>query len=289
MIDLHCHSSASDGVLEPGALPKVAKEHGLRALALTDHDTLDGIEEFLRVSREIGFAGIPGVELSCTISSGDKCHIVGLFVDHTNAALQDALVQIRKWREERNEAIIAKLNGLGIPVTREQALACGTGKFVLGRPHIADAVVKLGFARNMQEVFSKFIGRSCPAYVSRKVLPVETALPALRAAGGVSIWAHPFVNTSMTLAKCTRFAEEMMSYGLDGIEAYYPTFTSTNTENVLQIAKKTGLLVSGGTDFHGGSRHVGIHIGTGYGNGFCVPDQLLEPIQKRALEYRSAP
>ena len=197
-------------------------------------------------------------------------------------------MQIREWREERNDQIIANLNQLGIHVTRELALSFGTGNFVLGRPHIADAVVKLGFAKNTQDVFNKFIGRGCPAYVSRKVLPVTTALPALRAAGAVSIWAHPFVNTSMSTAKCTRYVEEMQEYGLDGIEAYYPTFTQTNTENVLQIAKKKGLLVSGGTDFHGGDHHLGIHIGTGYGTGFCVPDQLLEPIRQRAKERRSA-
>lgn len=284
MIDLHCHSSASDGVLSPSFLPLHAINSNISALALTDHDTTDGLDEFMDAAKKLNFNAIPGLELSCRISSGDKCHIVGLFIDWKNTQLQHILRQIIIWRQERNLAILEKLCDIGMPVTLEEALSCGEKGCVLGRPHIASAMVKKGYCSNSQAAFKKYIGRGRDAYVYRQTPTIEEGLAALHAAGAVTIWAHPMTSDNMTGPKLRRITGELIEAGLDGIEAYYPDHTPTQTQNVLKIANETGLLVSGGSDFHGGDRHRDIKIGIGKGGSFQVPDELLPPIRNKAME-----
>ncbi|MBQ6470340.1 MAG: PHP domain-containing protein [Victivallales bacterium] len=287
MIDLHCHSTASDGAVSPCALPRLAASEGTTCLALTDHDTTDGVEEFLASAQQLpNFQAVPGVELSTLTSFGEQCHIVGLFLDWRTPAFQELLNNLRRWREERNDQILANLRELGKHVTREEAIACGGEDCVLGRPHIALAMVKRGYCRTVQEAFVKYLGRGKPAYASRRMATATEAIRAIHAAGAVTVWAHPMTNSSMGGHKLARTLDELCAAGLDALEAYYPEHTPTQTANVLRAAQERSLLVSGGSDFHGGGVHLGIRIGLGNAKEPLVPEHLLAPLQERASEIK---
>lgn len=288
MIDLHCHSTASDGTLNPRELVQLAQTVPLTALALTDHDTVNGLPEFLEAAKSAPqLECIPGIEFSCHLESGDTCHIVGLYIDGTCAELQAACQQYCIWREERNQQILEKLNSLGYHIEKEDLEKVKIeGEGVIGRPHIAAALVAKGYFRKNEKAFEELIGRGKPAYVSRQVLPTSRCLGAIHAAGGLAIWAHPMTSNSMTYNKCERIIEELKASGLDGIEAYYTEHNELQTKNVIEIAKKHGLLVSGGADFHGANQ-PSIHLGTGYG-GMRIPDSLLPPIKAARERSTSA-
>ena len=291
MIDLHCHSTASDGTLSPKELVQLAGTVPLTALALTDHDTVDGLPEFLAAAKDAPkIECIPGIEFSCQLESGDTCHIVGLYIDGACGELQEACKQYIIWREERNQMVLAKLNELGYHIKMEDLEnARVEGEGVIGRPHIAAALVAKGYFKKNKKAFDGLIGRGRPAYVPRKVLPAPRCLKAIHAAGGLAIWAHPMTSASMTYSKCERIIGELKASGLDGIEAYYTEHNELQTKNVIEIAKKLGLLVSGGADFHG-ENQPSIHLGTGYG-GLRIPDSLLPPIKAAwevARERRNA-
>ena len=286
MIDLHCHSTASDGTLSPSELVRLALTVPLTALALTDHDTVGGLPEFLAAAKDVpNLECIPGIEFSCQLEKGDTCHIVGLYIDSACGELQEACQQYVIWREERNQLILEKLNGLGYHIEMSDLEKVSLeGEGVIGRPHIAAALVAKGYFSKNKKAFDELIGRGRPAYVSRQVLPAARCLDAIHAAGGLAIWAHPMTSASMTYNKCERNILELKQSGLDGIEAYYTEHTALQTKNVIAIAEKHGLLVSGGADFHGANQ-PSIHLGTGYGR-LAVPDALLGPL-KAAHERKS--
>ncbi|MBP5639642.1 MAG: PHP domain-containing protein [Victivallales bacterium] len=285
MIDLHCHSTASDGTLSPTQLVQLALTIPLTALALTDHDTVNGLPEFLEASKQAdALECIPGVEFSCQLESGDTCHIVGLYIDSKCGELQDACEQYCIWRKERNRQIVIKLNELGYDLAIEDLENAKKEEAgVIGRPHIAAALVAKGYFKQNKKAFQELLGRGRPAYVSRQVLPAARCLNAIHAAGGLAVWAHPMASNSMTYSKCERHIVELKASGLDGIEAYYTEHSQLQTKNIIGIAEKTGLFVSGGADFHG-SNQPSIHMGTGYG-GMSIPDSLMPPI-KAAYERR---
>lgn len=281
MIDLHCHSTASDGTLTPAELVDAAIASGLQAVALTDHDTTDGLDEFLAAAAaKPDFLAIPGIELSCQASTGDNCHIVGLFVDSSCPELIALTAQIRARRDERNIRILERLAELGLPLTMEEVEAYSGGD-VIGRPHFAQALVARGYCRNPKEAFRNLLGRGRPAYSGRSPVPAAECLAVLQQASAVTVWAHPMTSSAMTTTRCRKVVQELQANGLDGIEAYYPDHTETQTQAVLDIARENRLLVSGGSDFHG-TNMADIALGRGRGNGFLVPAELLPPICERA-------
>ena len=280
MLDLHCHSTASDGTVPPSELPAMARKIGLKALALTDHDTIDGVEMFMTAAEAVPeLRCIPGIELACRLENGYHCHIVGLFVDWKNEALQQLCKQILIWRKERNINILKKLADLGMPLDFEtlKAQAGGIGDDVVGRPHIAAALVRGGYCKKEKDAFEKYIGRGRPAYCMREVADVPMSIRAIHDAGGLAILAHPF--TSFDNSKVEAVAVELQKSGLDGMEAYYSEYSITQQNTAIQIAGKLGLALSGGSDFHG-AHHQNIMMGTGYG-GLCVPDKLLVELDRR--------
>ena len=292
MIDLHCHSIASDGEYAPGELPALAAQNGLSALALTDHDTTEGLEEFLAADSTVEC--IPGIELSCSMAGTNNVHIVGLYVDRKNPALQEKLAQIRNWRDKRNIVILEKLKELGRPVSFEEVLEIarkeddGSGKIVIGRPHIAKAMCQHGYCKDVREAFDKFLGNARPAYVDRLKLEVKEGIRLLRNAGAVVIWAHPFVTMSRR-NKVTRTIEELISLPeaerLDGLETIYPDYKLNDTFYGQKLARQKKLLESGGTDFHGPTTRKGIQIGFGYEHApICVPDSFLDAIKDVRLK-----
>lgn len=281
MIDLHCHSTASDGSLTPRQLLETAARCSITALALTDHDTLDGVEEFLQAGRESPVEAIAGIELAaCEAENHNRSyHIVGLFLNGDDSRMRTLLAEVIQWRNERNLKILDALNHLGYELTLEEVLVqCGGA--VMGRPHIAAALVAKGYVKDCQAAFDRLLASGKPGYVHRQLPTPAAAISAIHSMGGVAIWAHPFTRGHYTNLQMRHIAVELKGAGLDGIEAYYPLHTPTQTRTVLQMAKDFDLLVSGGSDFHG-SRFKKIELGIGYGN-LQVSERLLEPLRRAA-------
>ena len=280
MIDLH-------GEFSPSELLRMAEQNGLSALALTDHDTTSGLEVFLSTDSVV--ERIPGIELSCNMA-GNKAHIVGLYVNRLNPALQETLVQIRRWRDDRNLAILEKLKELGMPVSLEEVLEIASkepdasGKVVIGKPHIAKALCQHGYCKDVSDAFDKYLGDDRPAYVNRRKLEAREGIRLLHDAGAVVIWAHPFVDISEHI-KVTQAIKELKSAGLDGLETIYSKYEPADTLYAQKLARKMNLLESGGTDFHGPKTKKGIQLGFGYEQApICVPESFLDAIKEARLK-----
>lgn len=287
MIDLHCHSTASDGTLSPTQLVALALKNGLKALALTDHDTLDGLEQFREAGEGTPLCCVPGVELAAQSAANPHWgyHIVGLFLRREPSAEMEALLKgCRQARDLRNQAILERLNALGIPVTMEEVVEAARGE-VVGRPHVALALQRRGVVPTVQAAFERFLATGKPAYASRKLPPPEEAIAAIHSMGGAAIWAHPFTKGNHSVRQIHQMAVTLKAMGLDGMEAHYALHTPKQVENALKITREVGLLPSGGSDFHGATfRNVRLGVGTG---NLQVPDRFLEPLrlcaERRAL------
>jgi hypothetical protein len=251
-IDLHTHSNASDGSFPPREVVRLAKERGLKALALTDHDTIDGLAEAVAAGREFGVEVIPGVEISARHPSG-SIHILGYFLDYESELLAQRLAVLKQARKDRNPQIIDKLNKLGIPVTMEQVEAISGGGQV-GRPHIAQALYQSGYVQSFQEAFDIYLGNDGLAYVSKFRFSPEEATAMIRDANGIPVLAHPFtlgLHTSETLRPVLK---ELRDLGLAGLECYYPEHSFGQEALYLYLARELGLLITGGSDFHGDNK-----------------------------------
>lgn len=279
MIDLHTHSTASDGADTPSCLLEKALQAGLKAIALTDHDTVSGIEEFLESARGKEIEGIPGVELSC-YGANRELHIVGLFVDHTSPDLLAYLEKMRNTRNTRNEEMLARINAIGYSITKEEVLECAGGESV-GRPHFAQALIKRGYFEDTKEVFERLLKRGRRAYVSRFHPPVKESIDVLHAAGGIAIWAHPISLRQEGCCKSKpirKALDQLKSMGLDGMEVVYSQYTPLQEEMLKELAREYDLLPSGGSDYHG--HHIpGIEPGVGKGE-LLVPDSFLDLLKE---------
>lgn len=289
MIDLHCHSTASDGAFMPSKLPGMAKGNGVSAMALTDHDTTAGLEEFMAAADAVGIEGVPGVELSCFVSSEEKVHIVGLYIDWNAKSMQKLLGQIRVWRDERNINILNKLAEYGKPVSLEEVQEIsraaaqsteGNEEEVIGRPHIAQAMVNHGYCTCVKDAFRDYLGRGKKAYFDRQTLDAKAGISLIHEAGGLAIWAHPAVSIKSN-TRILKIVDELLPFGLDGMETIYPEYTPADTNFITEIVKRHSLLASGGTDFHGPKVTPGISIGRKDDGGFMVPDDFLTQIKMK--------
>ncbi len=275
LIDLHTHSMASDGSMSPAELVRHAHEKGLSALALTDHDTVDGVQEALEEGKRLGVEVIPGIEIS--VDYKPEMHILGYFPKlYAYNSIRKELEVIRQGREARNLKIISRLNGLGIDITTEEIKREALGD-VTGRPHIARALVNRGFVKSIDDAFDKYLGREGLAYFKRFELKPEEGIQAIRRAGGLPVLAHP-VFLRKTYDEMDKLLGELKVSGLAGIEALYSDHTREDTGKYLRLAIKHGLIVTGGSDFHG-SFKPGMELGTGRG-GLEVPYELLENLRK---------
>ena len=277
-IDLHTHSTASDGSNAPGEILRIAVEAGLRAVALTDHDTVAGIAEFLEAGKSYPQVEcIPGVELAALYGSREL-HIVGLFVDENSPALADYLARQREMRRRRNEDIRVKLNILGYPTSWSDEAFAGRDPSTVGRPHFARHLLQFNFT-DTRQVFDRLLGHSRPAYVPRKLPAVHEAINAIHSAGGAAIWAHPIYRERNESAWLRRVTKHLAAAGLDGIEGYYSMFSPVETALVTEVAANNDLVLSGGSDYHG-ENSAEIRMGSGMG-GLRVPAELLEKIKQR--------
>lgn len=272
MIDLHTHSTASDGTLNPAELVRYAKERGVEVLSLTDHDTLSGLDEALEEALRIGLDFIPGVEISAEFEPG-TLHVLGYFVDPSDSFLEGRLLWMRDGRDNRNIVILRKLAELGYPLEMEEVQQFAGGEST-GRPHIADAMVKRGYVASRDEAFDRFLAKGGPAYADKERMTPEEAIALISRSGGLPFLAHPqwLLVDDATLENLVIGLQEK---GLAGLETYYYSHSKAQTAFYESLAERRGLLVAGGTDYHGPQGLKGTEIGVGDG-GMNVPREVAD-------------
>lgn len=274
-IDLHIHSTMSDGTLTPKEIVDLAYRKGLTAISLTDHDTVAGYVEAKTRGDEIGLEVISGVELSVRFEN-DHLHLLGYFVDCNNQVLLNGLRVLHEARMKRNSAILAKLADLGI-VIQEKELANISKTGETGRPHIATILLQRGEVESMDQAFEQYLGRTGSAYESRFVYDLQQGIELIHGAGGLAVIAHPgnllkdHVDESPVLKK-------LIHHAIDGVEVYYPTHSKQYRKQLLFLAKKYGLIVTGGSDYHGSVRKGTTLAG---GKVVTVPAKILDDMRKR--------
>ena len=276
MVDLHTHSAASDGSDTPSELVALAAGTGLAGIALTDHDTVSGIPEFLEAAAGKSIRAVPGLEISSTLFNRE-IHILGLFIDHASEKLADFLKEARKNRNARNTLILQKLNAMHYEITQRELDECAGGESV-GRPHFAKILVEKGYFQTPQEVFDRCLKRGGRAYVPRVLPSPRESIGAIHEAGGLAIWAHPVYRASGGRAFVRKYLRRLIGHGLDGIEAYYSLYSVAQHSMLLEVSAEHGILISGGSDYHG-INQKSIRLGTG-GGSLAVPDEVLDRLEE---------
>ena len=278
IIDLHTHSTFSDGSDSPEELVNIAVSAGVSALALTDHDTVSGIDRALAAAHDTGLELVPGVELS-TFYKKHEIHVVGLFVDYSNRYFKRELNQIRFIREERNRKMCAKLHTLGIDIDYDNMVEIYKSNMIT-RAHIADYLLNRRYISTRKEAFEKYIGSHGPAFIQWEKISVIKGIRLILASGGVPILAHP-VAYKMDEDSLDELVKTLKENGLVGMEVFYSTNSQSFTDKSLELCKKYSLLPSGGSDYHGRTKPL-IKVGSGLG-GLKVPYELLEPIRAKRV------
>lgn len=274
-VDLHTHSRFSDGSDTPTELIQQASAIGLSAIALTDHDTLDGIPEARRAATEYEVDFVSGVEISCEWSPG-TLHLVVLFLEPGPGPLQDRLGRLQAARAGRNDIIVERLVDMGIDITIDEVLhEAGTG--VAGRPHIAALLVEKGVVEDIRAAFDEYLANGKPAYVPRERLTPEQAIELALASRSLPILSHPY---TMGLETETQFREafaHLASHGLAGIDCYYPEYSPQERVAMVELTRSFGMIPSGGSDYHGTYKD-GLQLGSGWGD-LVVPDEALAELR----------
>ncbi|MHD0316563.1 PHP domain-containing protein [Fusobacterium sp. THCT1E2] len=273
-VDMHIHTIASDGTFTPEEVVKRAKFLGMKSIAITDHDTVDGLEEGKKIADEVGIEFIQGIEISCNIDNLEV-HILGYFLNLNDEKFLAELEELKKARENRNKKVVEKLEKCGIVVDIEKVKDMAPGN-IISRVHIANYLVKVGAATSKNDAFEKYLGKTGAAYVPKENFPPERAIKMLHANGAFISIAHPKLITQND-GLLENMISEMGKLGLGGLEAIYSTFTPSEKRKYKKMAKRHSLLVTGGSDFHGANRE-GIDIG----------DTGLEYSQFRLIKERNS-
>ncbi len=280
-IDLHIHSTASDGSFTPAEIVSLASTLNLKAIAITDHDSVEGAKAAMQLPSPAPLNLLAGVEISTsfpdTFTCGGSLHLLGYDMDVDDPTLNQLLLTLRQAREKRTPKIIRRLNALGHDITLPE-LFSRFKKGQVGRPHIAQLMMEKGFVNSIDEAFDNFLGKNGPAYVDKHRIDCEQAIKTVINAGGISVLAHPGLIKLPPNKTLEELITALKKAGLNGIEAYYPNHTKGETTDYLNIAKQFDLLVTGGTDFHGTIKPE-IQMGTGTGE-FFVPHVLYDIIKK---------
>lgn len=280
-IDLHIHTSASDGTYSPGEVVEAARRLGIKAVSITDHDTLDGIRSVEHL-RPPAPKLLSGVEISTENPLGkaqsDSLHILGYGVRTGDTALNRLLGDLQASRRRRSPRILARLKDLGYPLPEDEEHATAAP----GRPQIARKMITAGYVQSIDEAFHRFLGKGRPAYVSKTRADFREAIQTIQGAGGLAVLAHPGVTTPSCGEAFTAFVKTLVDMGLSGIEAYYPAHSPAAQAYYLQIARNFDLVPTGGTDFHGAIKPE-IRLGCGRGD-FFVPVSIYDNLVKRLKE-----
>ena len=275
-IDLHVHTLASDGSDTPVDVVRMAAELGLRAIAVTDHDTFAGLPEAIEAGARYGVEVVPGVELS-TIYDGVEVHVLGYYMDAGHPRLRAMMARATAERNARNETMVQRLHDAGYPVTMDALHAEFPGQTMLGRPHISEYLMRRGYVASVQDGMKNLLGCGKPFYVARYNIPLEESVETLRAAGGLPVVAHLF-KYRYTPEQLTAMVDAATAAGAVGLEAMYTNYTPAQEQAVRVLAAERGLLCTGGTDYHG-ARKPDIALGRGFGN-LRVPYALLEGLKE---------
>lgn len=266
--DLHIHSICSDGTFSPKEIASIMKAANSAAFALTDHETLDGIKEARLAALSLGMVFVSGIEIACDYN-GNELHIIGLFIDESSETLINTLKDQAKRREARNEAICKKLKSIGINVD----LANFSDSSIINRSHFAKAICEHGLASTLREAFDRYLDEGRPAYVRSERLSAKDAISAIKAAGGIAILAHL---STYKQADPFKIASELKRFGLDGIEGLYFEYSKDYSKKCIVFAKENGLLISGGSDFHGENKVNAPTVGCR--NGEHIPYSVYEEL-----------
>ncbi len=276
MIDLHLHSTYSDGTMTPSELVRLAAGIGLSAISVTDHDTVSGIEEALREGIECSLEVVPGLEISVE-HKGMNLHLLGYYFDWFDDRLVDTLGMLQTSREIRNSRIVSKFQEMGIDLTEDE-LQNEAGAGVAGRPHFARLLVKKNIVKSNEQAFAHYLKAGRCAYVSRYVLDISEAIDILHDAGGFAVVAHP-TQLPCSLNELSGILRELKQLGIDGLETYYPTQRGDVFKKIRALAQQYQLLETGGSDYHGETRK-GTAI-AGATKKFLVPDELMNTLRKQ--------
>lgn len=276
IVDLHTHSNKSDGSFSPAELVDYAVEKALSAIALTDHDTVDGIEEALRAAEGKGIEVIPGIEFSSEYE-GQDIHIVGLYIDHRSDYFRNRLVHFVNGRKLRNEEMCRRLTAMGMPIDYEELVKKYPGS-VITRGHMARYLLEQGYTKSIKEAFDRYIGDGKPCFVPRKKISPMRAVEIILKAGGFPILAHPLLY-HMGRERLEELVIRLKEVGLQGLEAVYSTHTPSDERRMRELALKYDLCISGGSDFHGAAK-PGLDLAVGYGRLF-IPEEILDNIKSR--------
>jgi predicted metal-dependent phosphoesterase TrpH len=268
------HSVFSDGSDTPEELVAAGRAIGLRAMALTDHDTVSGVPRFLAAAAAVSMPAVSGVEISADCEQG-TLHVLGYGVNPLNGTLLEHLRWIREGRDERNREILHKLSRLGVRLTEEDVRRVA-GAEVIGRPHIAQALVEKKVVRSKREAFERYLACGKRAYAERRRLSAESTMELIRLSGGLPVIAHPF-SLKLTGREMRSYMKDLMAAGLAGIEVYYSEHTSEMRRQYRELAEDLGLLITGGSDYHG-NMSPGIELGRGAGD-LLVPDRLWDALR----------
>ncbi len=274
-VDLHLHTTASDGVVKPSEIVKYAKSKGLQAIAITDHDTIEGLEEGLSEGERIGFEVIPGIEISADHSPGSM-HLLGYFLGIHHPLLIEKLRFLQKARAERNPKIVEKLNRLGIKVTYEEVVEASGGGQV-GRPHFAQVLLDKGYVKSFQEAFDRFLKKGAPAYTDKFRFKATEAIHFIIESGGVAAIAHPNTLGINGTSELESLIRQLVKDGLKGIEVFYPEHSPSDVAQYKSLAEKYGLIMTGGTDYHGIEGND-LDIGVGRGE-MRLPYSIVENLK----------
>ena len=270
LIDLHTHSRCSDGSMSPRELVAHAKEAGIAAIALSDHDGVSGVHEAMEEGERLGVEVIPAIEFSVT--SDTETHILGYFIDPDSPAMDDAMVKIFEARQYRARVTLEKLNELGFPISEEEVRAVAGGSLFC-RAHYARVLMDKGLVPSVKEAFDKYLANGRPAYCGKQAITAEEAIELIHAAGGIAFVAHLHL-IRLSDEDLYAFLQRLAAAGLDGIEGYYTEYTQEMQDKYQKMAASLGLQISGGTDFHAAMKpHIAIGRGTG---DLRIPYSVLE-------------
>ncbi|MCD8066936.1 MAG: PHP domain-containing protein [Oscillospiraceae bacterium] len=275
-IDLHVHTTASDGTLTPAAVTARARGLGLAAIAITDHDTVEGVAEAMCAGKELGIEVVPGIELSCYYR-GREVHVLGYFIDIASASLAETIRAVSENRKARNHIIAERMAADGLPVSIDE-LKRRFPHTVIGRPHFAEVLVEHGLADSVSDAFARYLNRGRPYFEPQKRMNMDEAAAAINAAGGLAVLAHPY-QYRYSEAEMRRLFADFKSCGGTGIECFYSCYDAEKTAFLTSSAAELGMCVTGGSDFHG-SVKPDIELGSGKG-GLNVDRELLNKLKER--------
>lgn len=273
-VDLHCHSTASDGTQSPTQLIDLAKRQELSAIALTDHDTVAGVAEAAKRAAEVGIDFLPGIEISASFPHPGTLHLLGYGIDPHSPELASLSAHLMAGRDDRNPKIVARLQELGLKITMSEVESAAGGG-VIGRPHVAGVLLKKGYVNSIKQAFDVYLGQGGSAYFDKERLRPADAIARIRESGGVAVLAHPSQLRTQNAAELHRVVKSLVDQGLAGIETLHSDHTDAQIAAYNALAKKYGLLRTGGSDYHGGNKPK---ILLGKAGGRRVPRELFDDL-----------